>query len=326
MPIHNQEIAEKFSRLADLLEIQGANPFRVRAYRSAARTVGSLPRSAQEMLDEDEDLSDLPGIGDDLAGKIKEIVETGELPLLKEVEGETAAELSELMKLPGIGPKRVKTIHEKLGVESLDQLQQAAEDGQIRELDSFGKKTEEKILREIDRRDGQQQRMKLSDVDQIANAVQAYLADVEGVKKVVIAGSYRRRKETVGDLDILVTCKKDSPVMDRFASYEEVGEVVSHGKTRSTVILRSGLQIDLRVVAEVCYGAALYYFTGSKDHNIAVRKMGQKKKLKINEYGVFKGDGYGIPCDHRSLESRGDGQRARRKTSAKANEGNRQTE
>jgi DNA polymerase (family X) len=290
MPIHNKQIAEKFSRLADLLEIQRANQFRVRAYRNAARTVASLPRDAQEMLEDGEDLSELPGIGDDLAGKIEEIVKTGELPLLKVTEQETGAELSELMKLPGIGPKRVKAIHDELDVKSLDQLKKAAEDHEIRQLEGFGRKTEEKILREIDRRKGHEERAKLSDVDPIARSLKQYLSEVEGVKKVVVAGSFRRRKETVGDLDILVTCKKDSPVTDRFVDYDEVVEVVEQGKTRSTVILQSGLQVDLRVVAEVCYGAALYYFTGSKEHNIAVRKIAQKKKLKINEYGVFKGD------------------------------------
>lgn len=290
MPIHNKEVADMFNRLADLLEIQGANQFRVRAYRNAARTVRSLPRGVQEMLDDGEDLSKLAGIGDDLAGKIKEIVETGEMPLLKEVEEETAAELSDLMKLPGVGPKRVKTIHEELDVESLTELKQAAEEGRIGDLEGFGKKTEEKILRGIERLKDHEERVKLSDVDQIAGSLEDYLCAVDGVKKVVVAGSYRRRKETVGDLDVLVTCTKDSPVMDRFVNYEEVDEVISRGKTRSTVILRSGLQIDLRVVAEVSYGAALYYFTGSKQHNIAVRKIGQKKKLKINEYGVFRGD------------------------------------
>lgn len=290
MPIHNKQVAEKFQRLADLLEIQGASPFRVRAYRTAAQTVESLPRDAQEMLEDGEDLSELPGIGADLAGKIAVIVKTGELPLLQETERQTSTELSDLMKLPGVGPKRVKAIHEELGVESMHQLQQAAEAHKIRDLEGFGGKTEEKILREIERQQDRQQRPKLSDVDPIARSLENYLAQIDGVKQVVVAGSFRRRKETVGDLDILITCKKNSPVMDRFVGYDEVDEVVQQGETRSTVILQSGLQVDLRVVPEAAYGAALYYFTGSKEHNIAVRKIGQKKNLKINEYGVFKGD------------------------------------
>ncbi len=290
MPIHNKQVAEQFNRLADLLEIQGANTFRVRAYRNAAQTVESLPRDAQEMLEDGEDLSELPGIGDDLAGKIKEIVNNGELTLLKETEEETTAELGEMMKLPGVGPKRVKAIHDALGVESMDQLRAAAENHEIRELEGFGKKTEDMILREIDRRKDHTERTKLSAVDPIARSLENHLSGIDGGKKVVVAGSYRRRKETVGDLDILITCRNDSPVMDRFVGYDEVEEVVEHGKTRSMVILQSGLQVDLRVVPEVCYGAALYYFTGSKAHNIAVRRIAQGKKLKINEYGVFRGD------------------------------------
>lgn len=290
MPIHNKQVAEQFNRLADLLEIQGAHTFRVRAYRSAAQTVESLPRDAREMLEDGEDLSQLPGIGDDLAGKIKEIVNNGELTLLKETEEETTAELGEIMKLPGVGPKRVKAIHDALGVESMDQLRAAAENHEIRELEGFGKKTEDMILREIDRRKDHTERTKLSAVDPIARSLENHLSGIDGVKKVVVAGSYRRRKETVGDLDILITCRNDSPVMDRFVGYDEVEEVVEHGKTRSMVILQSGLQVDLRVVPEVCYGAALYYFTGSKAHNIAVRRIAQGKKLKINEYGVFRGD------------------------------------
>lgn len=290
MPVHNQEIAETFRRLADLLEIQGENPFRVRAYRGAARTVGSLPRGAKQMLDAGEDLTELPGIGDDLAGKIKEIVQTGHLQLLDDVQQDTAPQLSDMMKLPGLGAKRTRAIHDQLGIESLEQLREAASEGKIHQLEGFGDKTEQKILREIERRGSRPQRSKLADVDEIANSLTSYLGDIDGVKKVIVAGSYRRRKETVGDLDILVTCSRHSAVMDRFVDYDEVDEVISKGKTRSTVLLRSGLQIDLRVVAEVCYGAALYYFTGSKDHNIAVRKIAQRKKLKINEYGVFQGD------------------------------------
>jgi DNA polymerase (family 10) len=290
MSVHNKEIAEMFRRLADLLEIRGENPFRVRAYRAAAQTVESLPRSAQDMLEDGEDLSELPDIGEDLAGKIKVMVETGEFPLLKQIEKETPAALSAMMKLSGLGPKRVQTIYRELQVESLDELRTAAEQHKIQELEGFGEKTEEKILKEIAKRKDHEQRTKRADVIQVAESLVDFLEQIEGVKKVVVAGSYRRCQETVGDLDILVTARHDSLVMDKFVGHEDVEEVVSHGKTRSTVILRSGLQVDLRVVAEVCFGAALHYFTGDKQHNIAIRKMGQKRGLKINEYGVFKGE------------------------------------
>lgn len=290
MPVHNSEIAEIFNRLADLLEIDEANPFRVRAYRSAAQTVNSLPRSAADMLEDGEDLSELPNIGKDLAGKIGEIVETGHLAQLDEVEEGTPNQLAELMQLPGVGAKRVKRLHDELDVNNLADLQRAAEDHEIRALEGFGEKTEEKILKAIEKRTDGEQRFRLGSVVEIADSLVEYLQDVEGIKQVVVAGSYRRCKETVGDLDILVTCKQDSPVMDRFVEYDEVDEVVSKGKTKSTVVLRSGLQVDLRKVAEVSCGAALHYFTGSKAHNIAVRKMAVKKGWTINEYGVFKND------------------------------------
>jgi len=289
MPVHNSEIADLFDRMASLLEIQGANPFRVRAYRNAAKTLGDLPREVVDLLAEGEDLSELPAIGKDLAGKIKEIADTGHLMALRELKREVPAGLVELTGLRGLGPKRVRTLHESLGIRNLKDLERAAKKHRVRELAGFGEKTETRILQALSKRTGSEYRHKLADVESIASAYVDYLQAVPGVKKVVVAGSLRRRQETVGDLDILVTCKRGAPVVARFVAYEEVQEVVSKGKTRSTVWLRSGLQVDLRVVAEVSYGAALYYFTGSKAHNIAVRRIAVTRKLKINEYGVFKG-------------------------------------
>ncbi len=289
MSVRNAEIAEIFDRMATLLEIQGANPFRVRAYRNAARTVGDLPRNVGDMLEEEEDLSKLPGIGKDLAGKIAEIVGTGHLTALEEVEREVPAGLIDLTLLPGLGPKRVKALYEKLGIRDLAGLERAARKHRLRELAGFGAKTEQRILEALSRHARRERRIKLADVEELASLYVEHLKAIAGVKEVIVAGSYRRRKETVGDLDILVTCKKGSPVMKGFVEYDEVDAVISRGTTRSTVSLRSGLQVDLRVVAEVSYGAALYYFTGSKAHNIAVRTIAVKKGLKINEYGVFKG-------------------------------------
>ncbi len=290
MSVRNAEIAEFFDRMAALLEIQGANPFRVRAYRNAARTVGDLPRSVGDMLEEEEDLSKLPGIGKDLASKIAEIVDTGHLTALEELEKEVPGGLVDLTRLPGLGPKRVKILYEELGIRDLTGLERAGRKGRIRVLEGFGAKTEQRILEALSRHAREERRTKLADVEEIASAYVGYLRAIPGVKEVIVAGSYRRRKETVGDLDILVTCKKGSPVMKGFVEYDEVDAVISRGTTRSTVTLRSGLQVDLRVVAQVSYGAALYYFTGSKAHNIAVRTIAVRKKLKINEYGVFKGE------------------------------------
>lgn len=288
MPVHNADIAKIFAKVADLLEIQGANPFRVRAYRNAARQISSLSRSVRDMLEQNKSLSDLPGIGEDLAGKIETIVETGNLPLLQELMEQSAPELDELLKIPGLGPKRAQTLFKELNVTNLNELREAAESNKIRELDGFGEKTEKKILQGLEQRTSEE-RTKLAVVEEVAKSLTEYFDASKAVKKIIVAGSYRRRKETVGDLDILVTCRKGSKekVMTRFVEYDDVEQVVSQGKTRSTIILKSGLQVDLRAVAAVSYGAALHYFTGSKAHNIAVRKMGQKKNLKINEYGVF---------------------------------------
>jgi len=289
LPVHNSEISEIFNDMADLLEIQGSNTFRVRAYRNAARTIENLSRSAVDMVNQDEDLTELKGIGKDLAKKIKEIVETGELSMLEDLKKEIPFELSDFMDIPGIGPKRVHAIYEELGVKSLDELKKAAEKHRIQEIGGFGEKTEKIILEGLKKADKTEKRLKLSIADEIATPLLEYLRKAEGVKEVIVAGSYRRRKETVGDLDILVSHKKNSDMMEHFIKYEDVRKVISSGKTRSSVLLRSGLQVDLRSVAEVSCGAALHYFTGSKAHNIAIRKIGQSKGLKINEYGIFKG-------------------------------------
>ncbi|MDT8404720.1 DNA polymerase/3'-5' exonuclease PolX [Sulfuriflexus sp.] len=290
MPMHNKEIAEKFEMLADLLKIEDANPFRVRAYRNAAQTIRGYAKSMADILKQGDDLASLPGIGKDLASKIKTIVDTDEFPTLEEIKSHTPAALSDLMKIEGLGPKRIKSLYKNLNIRSLDDLKQAAEAGRIQQLEGFGKKTEQMIKERVARFAGVKPRIRLMEAEEMAAPLVAYLAKSEAVKDIVVAGSYRRRKETVGDLDILVSARKDSLIMDSLTGYDEVDEVVSKGKTRSTVHLRSGVQVDLRVVPQVSYGAALLYFTGSKAHNIAVRKLGVNKGYKINEYGVFKND------------------------------------
>jgi DNA polymerase (family 10) len=289
MPVHNTEIASAFDHLADLLEIEGANPFRVRAYRNAARTIGDLPHNVADMLAKGEDLADLPGIGEDLAAKIAEFVDTKRLPLLEEVKRRTPAGLVELTAIPGIGPKRAKLLFDKLKIRSVADLKKAAAAGKLHGLAGFGTKIELKLGEELKHKREAQQRFRLDVAEDFAEPLLAHLKRSKGVKQAVIAGSYRRRKDTVGDLDILVAAGKGSDVMDRFIAYDEVAEVAAHGDTRSTVVLRSELQVDLRVVPEESYGAALHYFTGSKAHNIAVRKLGVARGLKINEYGVFRG-------------------------------------
>lgn len=290
MPVHNSDIAAIFSKVADLLEIDGANPFRVRAYRNASHTIDDFSRSLADMVANNEDLTKLSGIGKDLADKIKQIVQTGTFPQLKEIESHIPPELRDMMKIAALGPKRVHTLYEKLKVSNIEQLEKAAKGRKIRELAGFGQKTEEKIIEEIKHKKKTLELTKLITAEQIAQPLIQHLEKIEGVDKVIAAGSLRRRKEVVGDLDILATAAAGSEIMHRFVNYEDVKQVISQGETRSTIILKKGFQVDLRVVQQNSYGAALHYFTGSKAHNIAIRKLGQKKNLKINEYGVFRDD------------------------------------
>jgi DNA polymerase (family 10) len=290
LPIHNADIAAIFEEIADLLEIQGANPFRIRAYRNAARTLGELSQDVRMLVEKGDDLKRLPGIGDDLSAKIREIVATGRCSLLERLRTELPPAVTELLKIPGLGPKRVKALHRDLEVQTVEQLYRAARDGRIRALPGFGEKTELNILQAVEAHVSQARRFKLAVAAQYAEALRTYLTAVQGVKQVTIAGSFRRMRETVGDLDILATAMPDSPVMQRFTAYDEVAEVLSAGAKRASVMLKCGLQVDLRVVAEESYGAALQYFTGSKAHNIAIRRIAQKHGLKVNEYGVYRGE------------------------------------
>ncbi|MCW3474587.1 DNA polymerase/3'-5' exonuclease PolX [Limobrevibacterium gyesilva] len=289
MPVVNADIASELDKVADLLEIEGANPFRVRAYRQAARLVGSLPRSVAEMVAAGDDLDALPGIGQDLAGKIALIATGKHLPLLDELEREVPPGITALLALPGLGPKRVHALHEALGIDSIDKLAAAAKSGQLHTVAGFGPGIEARLVRALAEGAGQAQRVKLATAEQVAEPLLRHLRGADGVLQVEIAGSYRRRRETVGDLDIVASAEPGKPVMDRFAGYEDVAEVTERGTTRSTIVLRNGLQVDLRVVAPESFGAALLYFTGSKAHNIALRQIAMARNLKLNEYGLFSG-------------------------------------
>lgn len=290
MPVHNADIARTFEEIADLLDISDANPFRIRAYRNAARVVGELQLDISAAIGRGEDLPKLPGIGEDLSNKIREIATTGRCALLERLRKAFPPAITELLKVPGLGPKRVKALYHDLDVQTLEQLHRAALDGRIRSLPGFGEKTEANILEAVRVRLSKSRRFKLAVAAQYADALAAHLRGSSGVKNVVVAGSLRRMRDTVGDIDILATADAGSDVMARFAHYGEVKEVLSGGDTRSSVVLKSGIQVDLRVVPQQNYGAALHYFTGAKAHNIAIRRLAQEKGLKLNEYGVFKGD------------------------------------
>ncbi|MFW6081382.1 MAG: DNA polymerase/3'-5' exonuclease PolX [Desulfosalsimonas sp.] len=292
MMVHNNEIRDILTQVADLMEIKGENQFRVRAYREAARLVEGMSEQAARMVKEQKDLTEYRGIGKDLAGKIEEIVQTGTLGLLKELRNDVPVSLLDLMKVPSLGPRKISNIYRSLGVTTLQELEQAAEQGKIAQLNGFGEKTQQKIIESLGRikKEGAK-RLLWSDAEPFAESVRQLLRGVKGVRRVTVAGSFRRGKETVGDLDILVACSPgiEQEVTETFISFEGVKSVLARGKTKSSVILRSGLQVDLRIVPQVSYGAALHYFTGSKAHNIAVRRLGTERGYRVNEYGVFSG-------------------------------------
>lgn len=288
--MENAEIVRQLGHVADLLELENANPFRVRAYRRAARTLESLAEPVAELARRGpEALTDLPGIGEDLAGKIVELAQTGELSQIRELEARVPAGLSELLRLRGLGPKRVRALWEQLGITSLAGLIRALEGGRVRKVAGFGPGLERKLRSEIERHQATGSRMLRATAAEYGEALLAYLKAFPGVREAEIAGSYRRCRETVGDLDILVSCRSAAPVIRRFVEYPEVAQVLEEGPQRASVRLASGLQVDVRIAAAQAYGASLYYFTGSKAHNIAVRRLGQRRGLKINEYGVFRG-------------------------------------
>jgi DNA polymerase (family 10) len=288
--MENTEIARILIQYADLLEIQGEDIFRVLAYRNAARTIESLSQPVAQLLEEGKELKKLklPGIGKGMAEHVEEIIRTGTFAALKQLRKKLPVGLDELLAIEGLGPKRTKQLYEKLGVGSIKQLQQAIDSAKLEALPGFGKKSVEKIRQAIQNLAKRPKRFKLLDADQLARPLIEYLRKGGGIDQIEVAGSYRRRMETVGDLDILAACEKPEPVMQRFQSYPEVARVIAAGTTRGTVILRSGLQVDLRILPRRCYGAALVYFTGSKAHNIAVRKLGVERGLRISEYGVFR--------------------------------------
>lgn len=286
----NEVIASHFDLLADLLEIQGANPFRIRAYRNASRTISSTSESLGDIVASERDLTELGGIGKDLARQIREIVETGRHEALEELRKQVPAGVLDMLRIPGVGPKKVSVFFNELGLKSLEDLKAACEAGRLSKLKGFGKKTEESILQNIDMASKNSQRTSIADALASAEAIVEDLRMLPEVEQVAIAGSCRRRRETCGDLDVLATCSNPEPPMDRLAAHPLVEIVLQRGDTKQRVRLRSGIELDLRVVPEESFGAAMQYFTGSKEHNIVVRQRAKDLNLKVNEYGVFRGD------------------------------------
>lgn len=295
--MQNPDIARLLDEVADLLEISAANPFRVRAYRNAARTIRDQPESIYDLVRAGGfDLTDLPGIGKGIAAEIAALVTTGKLPQRQQLVAEVPPGLLELLRIPGLGPKRVKLLHEQLHVRTVADLARVTQAGKIRTLPGFGPKIVEKIREGVGAAGRQERRIRLHEAEQYARAIIEYLTaggaaeSGGGIQQIEAAGSFRRRRETIGDLDIVVTAAAPERVMERFAHFPDVTHVASKGTTRSTVRLSGGLQVDLRAVEPAAYGAALQYFTGSQAHNIELRKIALAKHLKLNEYGVYRGE------------------------------------
>lgn len=285
----NSTIADAFDQIGDLLEFQGANPFRVRAYRNSARTIRDYPEPLAALAEQGTaKLMEIDGIGEDLAAKIVTLVETGELPQLIELKSKIPESVLALLRIPGVGPKKAAALYKELGVKTLEELKAACEVGQVKELKGFGAKTEQLILQGIGIAAQANQRIYWAEADKVVAELRTHLQTCPSIRELEFAGSYRRGKDSVGDLDILVVSTDVDEVMDRFAEFPERADTIARGETKMSIRTHSGLQIDLRVVQPESFGAALQYFTGSKDHNVILRGMAKAKGLKINEYGVYR--------------------------------------
>jgi DNA polymerase (family X) len=288
--VTNAEIARVFTRIAVMLEMEGQNPFRVRAYREAARVIESMPEPVAAMAGEAGRLESVRGIGKDLAAKIRDLVSTGTTPLYLDLTSRIPVEVVALTEIQGLGPKRVKMLLDTLAIRSRDELETAAKAGRLRTLPGFGEKVEQNILKALAAASVWSGRLLLAGAWPVAEALAAHIRAVPGVTQVEAAGSFRRRRETVGDLDLVVTGGAAHAVMEAFVSHPYVAEVLGRGETKSSVKLGNGLQVDVRHVPPEAYGAALLYFTGSKEHNIELRKIAIEKGMSLNEYALTRGE------------------------------------
>jgi DNA polymerase (family X) len=288
--VTNSDISAVFDHVADLLEYQGGNVFRVRAYRNAARTISVMVESlASVRSDPGRKLTDIDGIGADLAGKIETLLDTRRLPLLDDLEAKIPAVVFKLMRVPGLGPKKVKALVDELRVDSLDALEQACREGRVRDVKGFGEKTQATILENIGfAKSPEHDRLLWEEADAIVQSLLAWMRECMAVRQAEGAGSWRRGRETVGDIDILVDSDDAAAVMDHLQAWKECGDLLLRGDTKTSVRGPRGVQIDLRVVEHDSFGAAWQYFTGSKDHNVRLRSRARERQLTINEYGVFR--------------------------------------
>ena len=287
-PMTNEHLANLFEEMADLLELSGENAFRIRAYRSGAAAILGLTQPVVELIAQGFDLTTVDGIGATLAEKSKIAIESGVIPALEKLRSEVPTTLRDVMKVPGLGAKKAMKLHQELGIVDLGSLKQACLQGQVADLKGFGEKTQQSILQNIDIVAKAAERLRLDQADRLAEALRHHFSTCKAIARLDFAGSYRRGKETVGDLDILVVSQSPNEVMDRFAQYPDIAETLARGDTKMSVRISGAFQVDLRVVEESCWGAALQYFTGSKEHNVHVRSIAKTLGLKVSEYGVFR--------------------------------------
>jgi DNA polymerase (family X) len=282
----NQMVADVLYKIADLLDIKGDNFFKTRAYRIAAQTIEVLDEDIEKIVKQNR-LKEISGIGDALAKKIKELVETGNLKYYEKLREEIPGGLLKMLEIPGLGPKKVAALYKELGIKNIDMLSKACFAGNVKALEGFGEITEKNILRGIKMKEKTSGRVLLSIALEDGESYLSYMKKCKKIKRISIAGSLRRCKETIGDLDILASSDKPDEVMDFFVGYTDVYRVLLKGSTKTSVVLNDKIQVDLRVVADDSFGAALQYFTGSKEHNVKMRSLAIKNDFKLNEYGLF---------------------------------------
>lgn len=300
----NELIASHFDEMAELLEIRGESTFRVRAYRNGAKSIRDLTESVASILaDPNRKLTDLPGIGDAISEKCKVLLETGKIPQLEELRKEVPAGLLQIMRVPGLGAKKAKALYESLNITNIDELRAACEQKKVRELKGFAAKTEESILKSLDQLASTSARMLLDEASYLVESLRKHLQVIPSIKQLEFAGSYRRGKETVGDLDIVIVSEHPDAAMDQLNSFPRLQEVLARGDTKMSIRVHGGFQVDMRVVPAESFGAAMQYFTGSKEHNVEIRGRAKKLGLRINEYGVYREEDLDHPIAGETEES-----------------------
>jgi DNA polymerase (family X) len=282
----NDEVARAFEEFADLLAIVSGDPYKPRAYEKAARSIGGYAHELRG-LDETGILA-IPNVGKSIAEKVHAVLETGSFPELDELRDQVPPGVREMTAIPGFGPKKAVVVYRELGIKDLDALVAAANEGRLRGLKGFSAKTEENVLQAVERASRDTGRVHIDVALDVAETFLGRLREVRGVRRAEYAGSLRRMAETIGDVDLLVASADPTPVMDVFVGADDVAQVLAHGDAKSSVVMRSGLQVDLRVVPIEAWGAAMIYFTGSKPHNVRIREMAVRKGMKLNEYGLFR--------------------------------------